>query len=82
MTTPDATPPTAVRGNRQDESFVRVIAVRDHVISLGRSRMLSFRRDEAFTVLASSMRGDEWFGFHKGKKGTFPKSHVQIIATE
>jgi hypothetical protein len=80
-TPPDVTPPPAVRV-RADESFVRVIAVQDHVINLGRSRMLSFRRDEAFTVLASSMGGDEWFGFHKGKKGTFPKTHVQIIATE
>lgn len=80
-TPPDVTPPVALRA-RSDESFVRVIAVRDHVINLGRSRMLSFRRDEAFTVLASSMNGDEWFGFHKGKKGTFPKTHVQIIATE
>jgi hypothetical protein len=80
-TPPDVTPPPALRV-RADETFVRVIAVQDHVINLGRSRMLSFRRDEAFTVLASSMNGDEWFGFHKGKKGTFPKTHVQIIATE
>lgn len=65
------------RRSTSQDVFVRVIAVRDHLVN--KQRRLPFRRDEAFTVAASSMTENDWLGFHKGRRGTFPKDFVCVI---
>jgi hypothetical protein len=60
------------------DEYVRVIAVQDHVVD-GRSRRLSFRRDESFVILASSMENSEWVGVHKGRKGVLdPEAVIEL----
>lgn len=69
--------PTPARRSISNDVYVRVIAVRDHLVE--GQRRLSFRRDEAFTVAASSMTDSDWLGFHKGRRGLFPKDAVAVI---
>jgi hypothetical protein len=66
---------------RTHDVYVRVIALQDHVIT-GHSRKLSFRKDEPFTVLASSMSNSEWVGVHKGRKGLFPPAAVMVLGVK
>jgi hypothetical protein len=60
------------------DAYVRVIAILDHVFE-GRSRRLSFRKDESFVVLASTMDKDEWIGVHKGRKGLLSPASVTVL---
>jgi hypothetical protein len=66
---------------RTHDVYVRVIALQDHVVT-GHSRKLSFRKDEPFTVLASSMSNNEWVGVHKGRKGLFPPAAVMVLGVK